>query len=147
RQIEAIAVEGHKLRAQLLDALDEAADQLLLRTIANMRRTERLDAPAFALASADQRADANNPVQRMLRKCPAQSLADLIVGFAVEAQTPTRRVEVEHGFQIPHDYRVFSHPAVLRGNARARQRGAMHGASRALVIGDHPVQDTAIIPD
>src|SRR5262249_13055944 len=53
RQIEAVPVEGDKLRKQLANLFDEVA-QLCFRSLANVRRAERIDAPALRLAARDE---------------------------------------------------------------------------------------------
>src|SRR5215471_1493585 len=52
-QIEAVSVEGDKLRKQLANLFDEVAYQLCLGSLANVRRAERVDAPALRLAARD----------------------------------------------------------------------------------------------
>ncbi len=77
RQIEAIAVKRHKLRAQLGDLLDERRNQLLFGSLPDMRRAERVHHPGPLLTMRDESADADDRMIDMLWKLIADRFQHL----------------------------------------------------------------------
>ena len=61
-----MSVKGNKLRKQLANLFDKIAYQLRLGSLAYVRRTERIHPPALKLAARDQRADADDLMERVL---------------------------------------------------------------------------------
>jgi hypothetical protein len=60
RQVEAVPIERHELRAQLSDLADEGGYQLLFGPVADVGRSEGLDRPVVIPAPGQQGADARS---------------------------------------------------------------------------------------
>jgi hypothetical protein len=108
-QIEAVSVEGDKLRKQLANLFDEVAYQLCLGSLANVRRAERVDAPALRLAARDQGANTNDLMKWMLGKSRTKCFPDFNLGRGTQIKHPRSSREIRNGFQVPNNYRLLGH--------------------------------------
>ena len=112
RQVEAVAVEGYQLRAELIDAVDDGLDQLGLRPFIDTRGTDRRHPPSLGLPTGNQGADADDPVERMLREFRAEGLPNHVFRLSLQPIAPRNRREVGHGLKVPNEDRGFGHRAI-----------------------------------
>ena len=67
-QVEAVAVEGDELRAQLRYLVAEGGDQLLLCPLARVGRADGVHRPVIRLPVRNEGSDADDRVVDVLRK-------------------------------------------------------------------------------
>jgi hypothetical protein len=103
RKVKAVAVEGHELRAQLGDFIAERPYQLLLAALSQVRRAQRVQCPAVALAVSNERADAHDGVVDVLGEPVAELGANIRVWLADEAVGGCEPGQIGHCLQVPHD--------------------------------------------
>src|SRR5215471_15390233 len=103
RQIEAMSVEGNKLRKQFADLFDKVAYQLSLGSFADVGRAEGIYAPALRLTARDQRANASDLMKRILRETRTECFSDLALRRIAQIEHPRRCRKIGHRFQIPNN--------------------------------------------
>jgi hypothetical protein len=84
RRVEAVAVERHELGIQVRNPVNESGYQMLLRSLANVRGSERVNRPVIPLSVGDERTDAYDRVADVLRELVADGRTDLCVRFSDE---------------------------------------------------------------
>ena len=102
-QVEAVAVEGDELRAQLRDLIAEGGDELLLGPLAHVGRADGVHRPVIGLPVRDEGSDADDRVVDVLGKLVADRLADFHVGLADKIVGGCEPGEVGHSLQVPDD--------------------------------------------
>jgi hypothetical protein len=104
RKVKRRAIESNKLRRQFGNPTNEGQYQLLLRTLANVRDSERAYCPAIISLVSNQSANADDGVVDVLWEFVSHRGADIVFAIAVMAIGSGESFEVRHRFDIPNDY-------------------------------------------
>src|SRR5262249_31414686 len=117
------AVEGHETRTQLCNLVAEGGNELLLGSLAYVRRADGVHCPVIRLPVRDERPDADDRVVDVLREFVADGLADFHVGLADKIVSGFEPAEVGHSLQVPDDDAWFHevshsliHPGMDKGH-------------------------------
>lgn len=98
-----LPLKGDKLGIELRDPVDKALDQLLLASLAAVRRADRIDRPPVPLAMRDEGPDADDGVIDVLLELVAHHLANFGVRLADEIIGGCESLKVRDRLDIPDD--------------------------------------------